>query len=187
MVCNLSLSACAKGRQWELAAEIFSTMPVAKVSPDVVTFSSLANACAAGRQWALALHVLEEMSLSGVEGNSWVHAWGWGWLRALALVKVELWVSAKQAGSPKRGGSPSNPWPEAASKSLDFAEHRYHRRFICHRARADPAPDIRPDPSSLRPISAPACWAAPPRTSGVIPLVGTVRVLCRVGPSSYPR
>merc|ERR1712232_1120983 len=66
---SAAISACEKGRQWELALKLLGEMQEAGVTPNVITYSSAISACEKGRQWELALKLLGEMQEAGLTPN----------------------------------------------------------------------------------------------------------------------
>ncbi|KAK3236900.1 hypothetical protein CYMTET_52988 [Cymbomonas tetramitiformis] len=69
---NAVISACAQQGQRERAAEVFATMKVDGVAPDVITFSSLINAYSHGGRWEEAFTTFSElMQTPGVSPNAY--------------------------------------------------------------------------------------------------------------------
>ena len=58
---NAAISACEKGRHWQLAFGLFAEMALSKVDRDVITFNAAFSACEKGRKWQLALVLLAAM------------------------------------------------------------------------------------------------------------------------------
>ncbi|CAE7034700.1 unnamed protein product [Symbiodinium sp. CCMP2592] len=57
---NSILTACEKGRQWEMVLWLLATMPSLRLEPDVVSYSAAISACEHG-QWTMALQLVDEM------------------------------------------------------------------------------------------------------------------------------
>ncbi|CAK8998176.1 Pentatricopeptide repeat-containing protein At1g09900 [Durusdinium trenchii] len=94
---NSAISACEKGGQLDLALKLKNCLlQQGRLSPDVLTFSSLISAAAKDRHWCTALKSLEEMDLGRVAPslityNSLISACGetfLGWAMALSFLNA---------------------------------------------------------------------------------------------------
>ncbi|CAJ1384835.1 unnamed protein product [Effrenium voratum] len=92
VIYNASISACAKGEQWQLSLQLLSELLDGELLPSTVTFGAAISACAAGGCWQLALVLLarlqeERLRSSNVHCSAAVHACtrGHSWPLALAL------------------------------------------------------------------------------------------------------
>ncbi|CAE8741270.1 unnamed protein product, partial [Polarella glacialis] len=63
---NAAINACEKGRQWQLAVGLLSSMPDMRVIPDEISYNAASSACSKGGQWELALGLLRSMPEMGM-------------------------------------------------------------------------------------------------------------------------
>ncbi|CAE8589705.1 unnamed protein product [Polarella glacialis] len=66
---NAAISACEKGRQWQLAVGLLGSMPDMRVIPDEVSYNAAISACEKGGQWQLAMTLLNLMPEARVVPN----------------------------------------------------------------------------------------------------------------------
>ncbi|CAK0788565.1 unnamed protein product [Prorocentrum cordatum] len=67
---NAGVSACEKGKQWQLALSLLSEMWEVKIEPDVKSYSAGISACEKGEQWQQALALLRDMWESNIDPDS---------------------------------------------------------------------------------------------------------------------
>lgn len=99
----VGISACAKSKLWQHACLLFSSLPEAKLQPDVKSFNAAVSACEKGGQWQQALRVLDLMQLSKLvpdpiscnAGISACAACGWvsGFMFGLSCAWCFVWCS----------------------------------------------------------------------------------------------
>jgi len=65
----LSFAACAKGKQWKKALELFDEMESKGIEPTQVTYSVTISALGNGLQWERALWLLNVMRDKGMKVN----------------------------------------------------------------------------------------------------------------------
>ena len=63
---NAMIGACERGRQWQLALEVFNSMSKCELRADVVSFNSVLKACARARAQQLAWCLFESMDCPDV-------------------------------------------------------------------------------------------------------------------------
>ena len=64
---NAAISACEKGRQWQVALALLSAMPSMRLIPDTVSFNAAISACEKVGRWPVALGLLVAMT----EARAW--------------------------------------------------------------------------------------------------------------------
>eukprot|EP00435_Cladocopium_sp_Y103_P057366 s1032_g19.t1 len=65
----VGISACAKSKLWQHACVLFSSLPQAKLQPDVKSFNAAVSACEKGGQWQQAASYIARMPSANIQPN----------------------------------------------------------------------------------------------------------------------
>ena len=65
----VGISACAKSKLWQHACLLFSSLPEAKLQPDVKSFNAAVSACEKGGQWQQAANYIARMPSANIQPN----------------------------------------------------------------------------------------------------------------------
>ncbi|CAE8642328.1 unnamed protein product [Polarella glacialis] len=108
---SASISACERGRRWEVCLALLQEMPLTRATPNTISFNAAISACE-GEAWPAALRLLQEMSARRIEASTMSYNaasnscdTGWQWARALHLLLSHLPHRGLAADSVSLGAS----------------------------------------------------------------------------------
>ena len=66
---NATISSCEKGSQWQVACQLFESMPHAGCTPDVISYSAAITACDRAALWQDGLQLFDNLTSAKITPN----------------------------------------------------------------------------------------------------------------------